>query len=177
MAKHYKAKICKSCGEEFVPRSGVQKICDDCRAKEADRPRRAPTAAMLREYNRRQKETIRKLQEEVATMKAKALAPQSALFAEIKTLTKAIEQQREMISEGQRSVAVMGHRNHELRKGIAATIEALQGILKEVNGREFVLTVKEKQTVEGKKRPVMVDVDKTYSMDTVKYAKYQLTFK
>ena len=50
-------------------------------------------------------------------------------------------------------------------------------ILKEVNGREFVLTVKEKQTVEGKKRPVMVDVDKTYSMDTVKYAKYQLTFK
>ena len=53
----------------------------------------------------------------------------------------------------------------------------VQGILKEVNGREFVLTVKEKQTVEGKKRPVMVDVDKTYSMDTVKYAKYQLTFK
>jgi len=51
------------------------------------------------------------------------------------------------------------------------------GILKEVNGRDFVLTVKEKQTVEGKKRPVMVDVDKTYSMDTVKYAKYVLTFK
>ena len=131
MAKKYKAKICKSCGEEFVPRSGSQKICSDCRAKEADRPRRAPTAAMLREYNRRQKETIRKLQEEVATMKAKALAPQSELFAEIKTLKKAIEQQREMIGEGQRSVAAMGHRNHELRKGIVATIEALQGILKE----------------------------------------------
>ena len=131
MVRKYKAKICKSCGEEFVPRSGVQMICDDCRAKEADRPRRAPTAAMLREYNRRQKETIRKLQEEVATMKAKALAPQSALFAEINTLKKAIEQQREMIGEGQRSVVAMGHRNHELRKGIAATIEALQGILKE----------------------------------------------
>ena len=55
--------------------------------------------------------------------------------------------------------------------------QKLQGILKEVNGREFVLTVKEKQTVEGKKRPVMVDVDKTFSMDAVKYAKYVLAFK
>jgi hypothetical protein len=131
LGKNYKEKICESCGKAFVPRSGVQKICDDCRAKEADRPRRAPTAAMLREYNRRQKETIRKLQEEVATMKAKSLAPQSALFAEIKTLKKALDQQREMIGEGQRLVAAMGHRNHELRKGIAATIESLQGILKE----------------------------------------------
>ena len=52
-----------------------------------------------------------------------------------------------------------------------------QGILKAVNGREFVLTVKEKQAIEGKKRPQMVDVDKTYSMDTVKYAKYVLAFK
>jgi ribosome maturation factor RimP len=51
------------------------------------------------------------------------------------------------------------------------------GVLKEVNGREFVLTVKEKQTVEGKKRPVMVEVDKTFSMDDVKYAKYVLAFK
>ena len=46
-----------------------------------------------------------------------------------------------------------------------------------MNGREFVLTIKEKQTQEGKKRPVMVDVDKTYSMDDVKYAKYVLAFK
>ena len=53
----------------------------------------------------------------------------------------------------------------------------VQGTLKEVNGREFVVTVKEKQTVEGKKRPVMADVDKTYSMDEVKYAKYVLAFK
>jgi len=50
-------------------------------------------------------------------------------------------------------------------------------VLKEVNGREFVLTVKEKQTVEGKKRPVMVDVDKQFSMDAVKYTKYVLAFK
>jgi ribosome maturation factor RimP len=53
----------------------------------------------------------------------------------------------------------------------------ISGTLKEVNGREFVLTVKEKQTVEGKKRPVLVDVDKNYSMDSVKYAKYVLAFK
>ena len=53
----------------------------------------------------------------------------------------------------------------------------VQGILKAVNGREFVLTVKEKQTVEGKKRPVMVDVDKTFSMDAVKYATYVLALK
>ena len=53
----------------------------------------------------------------------------------------------------------------------------VQGLLKEVNGREFTVTVKEKQTVEGKKRPVMVDIDKKYSMDDVKYAKYLLAFK
>ena len=58
-----------------------------------------------------------------------------------------------------------------------ASGKKLQGVLKEVNGREFVLTVKEKQTVEGKKRPVLVEVDKTYSMDEVKYAKYVLAFK
>ena len=53
----------------------------------------------------------------------------------------------------------------------------VHGVLKEVNEREFVLTIQEKQKVEGKKRPVNVEVDKTYSMDTVKYAKYVLTFK
>ena len=53
----------------------------------------------------------------------------------------------------------------------------VQGTLKEVSGREFVLTVKERQTVEGRKRPQMVDVDRTYSMDGVKYAKYVLSFK
>ena len=60
---------------------------------------------------------------------------------------------------------------------LGADGKKIQGILKQVNGREFVLTVKEKQTVEGKKRPVLVDVDKTYSMDAVKYAKYVLAFK
>ncbi len=53
----------------------------------------------------------------------------------------------------------------------------LQGILKSVDGRSFVVTVKEKQKLEGKKRPVIVEVDKTFSMDEVRYAKYVLTFK
>ena len=60
---------------------------------------------------------------------------------------------------------------------LGADGKKIQGILKQVNGREFVLTVKEKQTVEGKKRPQTVDVDKHFSMDTVKYAKYVLAFK
>ena len=60
---------------------------------------------------------------------------------------------------------------------LGADGKKVQGVLKEVNGREFVLTVKVKQTVEGKKRPVIVDVDKAYSMDEVKYAKYVLAFK
>ena len=53
----------------------------------------------------------------------------------------------------------------------------LKGILKSVDGQQFTITVQEKQTLEGKKRPVMVDVDKTYSMDNVKSVKYLLAFK
>jgi ribosome maturation factor RimP len=40
-----------------------------------------------------------------------------------------------------------------------------------------VVTIQEKQKQEGKKRPVIVDVDKVYSMDNIKYAKYILAFK
>jgi ribosome maturation factor RimP len=53
----------------------------------------------------------------------------------------------------------------------------LTGVLKSVEGRQFVVTVKEKQLLEGKKRPVMVEVDKTFSMDEVKSTKYVLNFK
>jgi len=53
----------------------------------------------------------------------------------------------------------------------------LQGTLKAVEGNSFTLTVQEKQKQEGKKRPVLVEVDKTYQMDGVKYAKYLLSFK
>lgn len=51
------------------------------------------------------------------------------------------------------------------------------GTLKEVDGRRFVVTTQEKQVPEGKKRPVKVDVDKTFSMDEVKSTKYLLNFK
>ena len=53
----------------------------------------------------------------------------------------------------------------------------LQGVLKAVDGNSFTITVQEKQKQEGKKRPVLVDVDKTFQMDGVKYAKYLLAFK
>ena len=53
----------------------------------------------------------------------------------------------------------------------------VSGILKSVEGRQFVLTAKEKQVPEGKKRPVLVEVDKEYSMDEVKSTKYVLNFK
>ena len=51
------------------------------------------------------------------------------------------------------------------------------GVLKAVDAPSFTITVQEKQKQEGKKRPVLVDVDKTYQMDEVKYAKYLLAFK
>jgi ribosome maturation factor RimP len=53
----------------------------------------------------------------------------------------------------------------------------LTGKLQSVDGRSFIVTVKEKQLQEGKKRPVLVDVDKTFSMDEVKSTKYLLNFK
>jgi ribosome maturation factor RimP len=53
----------------------------------------------------------------------------------------------------------------------------VQGLLKSVDGTNFTVTVKEKQKQEGKKRPVLVEVDKTFAMDGVKYAKYLLAFK
>jgi len=51
------------------------------------------------------------------------------------------------------------------------------GMLKSVDGRSFTVTTKEKQVPEGKKRPVLVEVDKLLSMDEVKSTKYLLTFK
>ena len=53
----------------------------------------------------------------------------------------------------------------------------VQGVLKQVDGRDFVVTVKEKQKLEGKKRPQLVEVDKTFNMDNIKYTKYLLSFK
>ncbi len=51
------------------------------------------------------------------------------------------------------------------------------GLLKSVEGNDFVVTVNEKMMVEGKKRPVKMDVDHTFQMDKVKYCKYLISFK
>ena len=53
----------------------------------------------------------------------------------------------------------------------------VQGVLTAVDGDNFIVVVKEKQKQEGKKRPVMVDVEKSYNMNNIKYTKYLLSFK
>ena len=60
---------------------------------------------------------------------------------------------------------------------LTADGKKLTGVLKSVDGRQFEVTVKEKQVPEGKKRPVRVEVDKQFSMDEVKSTKYVLAFK
>ena len=67
---------------------------------------------------------------------------------------------------------------------IGKTVEVLdltgkkvQGVLKSVDGTNFTVTTQEKQKQAGQKRPVLVEVNKTFAMDGVKYAKYLLAFK
>ena len=52
-----------------------------------------------------------------------------------------------------------------------------KGVLKAVDGNDFTVTVQEKQKVEGKKRPQLLDTDHTFQMDKVKYTKYLINFK
>ncbi len=52
-----------------------------------------------------------------------------------------------------------------------------KGVLKAVEGNNFTVTVQEKQKVEGKKRPQLVETDYTFQMDKVKYTKYLINFK
>ena len=52
-----------------------------------------------------------------------------------------------------------------------------KGILKSVDGNDFTVTTQQKVKLEGKKRPELVDVDKTFQMDKVKYTKYIISFK
>lgn len=52
-----------------------------------------------------------------------------------------------------------------------------KGVLKAVEGNDFTVTVQEKQKVEGKKCPQLVDTDHTFQMDKVKYTKYLINFK
>lgn len=60
---------------------------------------------------------------------------------------------------------------------LTAEGKKLRGVLKAVDGREFTVTVDEKVKVEGKKRPVVMPVDKVFNMDEVKYTKYLISFK
>lgn len=53
----------------------------------------------------------------------------------------------------------------------------VKGILKSVEGDDFVVSVNEKVQVEGKKCPVKMDVDHAYNMNEVKYTKYIISFK
>ena len=52
-----------------------------------------------------------------------------------------------------------------------------KGVLNSAEGNDFVVTVQEKQKVEGKKRPQIVEVDRAFQMDKVKYTKYLINFK
>lgn len=70
----------------------------------------------------------------------------------------------------------MSHVGDEIEV-VDAQGKKITGTLKAVEGRLFVVTTIERQVPEGKKRPVKVEVDKEFSMDTVKSAKYLLNFK
>lgn len=52
----------------------------------------------------------------------------------------------------------------------------LHGTLKEAHADGFVLTTEQKQRLEGKKRPVMVQVDQPLAYDEVKYTKNIIEF-
>ena len=53
----------------------------------------------------------------------------------------------------------------------------VSGILKSVDAPTFVVTVKEKKKLEGQKRPQLVETDRTFDMNDVKYTKYIINFK
>ncbi|MCI6618320.1 MAG: ribosome assembly cofactor RimP [Prevotella sp.] len=55
--------------------------------------------------------------------------------------------------------------------------QKFKGILKQVDGNDFTVTVTERVREEGKKRPVKKDVDHHFHIDQVKYTKYIISFK
>ncbi|MBR1505018.1 MAG: ribosome assembly cofactor RimP [Prevotella sp.] len=82
---------------------------------------------------------------------------------------------------GQPFKVVQQYRNHVGKEVevLSQDGQKLQGLLQSVSddGTQFTVVVKEKQHVEGKKRPVLVDVEKTFAIAAVKYCKYLLAFK
>ncbi|MBE6204229.1 MAG: ribosome assembly cofactor RimP [Rikenellaceae bacterium] len=72
----------------------------------------------------------------------------------------------------------------QYRKLIGQSVEVLllSGVkvlakLDEVTDEGITISYEEKQTVEGKKRKVLVEVSRTYSFDQIKYTKEYLDFK
>lgn len=53
----------------------------------------------------------------------------------------------------------------------------MEGYMKSADEQGFVVTVEEKQRIEGKKRPQIVEVDKTFGYDDVKWVKNIIDFK
>jgi ribosome maturation factor RimP len=53
----------------------------------------------------------------------------------------------------------------------------LEGMMKSADADGFVVTVIEKQRVEGKKRPQLVEVDKAFGYGDVKWVKNIIDFK
>lgn len=53
----------------------------------------------------------------------------------------------------------------------------MEGCLKEADENGFVVIVTEKQKIEGKKRPLMVEVEKPFKYDEVKWVKSIIDFK
>ena len=53
----------------------------------------------------------------------------------------------------------------------------VSGVLQAVDGRSFTVLTMEKQKVEGKKRPVLVETEHQYNMDEIKSCKYLISFK
>lgn len=52
-----------------------------------------------------------------------------------------------------------------------------KGILKSVDGNQFVVSVQKRVKVADKKRPELTTVDQTFLMDQVKHTKYLISFK
>ena len=52
-----------------------------------------------------------------------------------------------------------------------------KGTLLKVEEPNFTILTQEKQKQEGKKRPVLANVERTFSMNEVKYCKYLIDFK
>jgi ribosome maturation factor RimP len=60
---------------------------------------------------------------------------------------------------------------------LTAEGKKMEGYLKSADENGFVVTVEEKQKIEGKKRPQMVEVDKTFGYADVKWVKNIIDFK